>query len=1392
MIEFSNEPFENFYEVGDEIGSGQFAVVKKCKHIKSQVEYAAKFIRKRRTAASRRGAKLDDIHKEVELLSEINHETIIKLYDVYESRTEVVLVLELVSGGELFDFIAEKEKLSEEEASAFIKQILHGVRHMHDKNIVHLDLKPENVMLTSKQSQKIKLIDFGLSRKLLPDAEIREMMGTPEFVAPEVINFEPLHLNSDMWSIGVITYILLSGASPFLGDDKQETFRNVTAVDYRFDDDLFASTSDLAKDFIKKLFVKDPRKRLSVHESLRHPWIQPIEKKQREARKKSHINIDNLKAFTARKRWKQSLRVVSLCNRLSRSMLLRRSGDVVNSTKSIPSVGGEEEDNFVLTALFCATEDGNFAGIKRLLSMTSLDINISNRHGETALHRAASGGHVEVVKLLQSNGMNLNVTDQHGDNAVYWAARQGHVEVVKYLKEQGVSVDQQNKSGESALHVAARYGHSHVVQYLCEAGANVDLQDELGETALHSAAWHGFSIICTYLCNAGCQLDVQNKDGEVPIHNAAGRGYLECVKVLLNTGARLDLYDKRGSSALHWACRRHHTAIAMQLVQAGCPLDVVDETGESAIHAAAHEGLFSVVQAMCAYGCDVNIISKNSLTALHSAAKGGYLEIVRCLLLAGADPDVPNKDGVIAEILALAQGHSEIADLLIRMKPDRRVNFINQLVPTRHPLKRIKLKVFGSSGVGKTTLISSLKCGYITGFFRRRITSTSAMLAKSHWHQNHHRSHVNGLQRHRSLPSQLSYEVRHDHYTKGIDVQLANISVAGDLSIWEFSGYEPYYMLYDNFIGDINCVHTVLFSLADPPDIRRAQVAYWLNFIRARIQPLEPIGHCGKQANLAKIVLIATHADRAMCFKNSRGEFVNAEALSLLNEMRQRFWLDFDISESMFVLDANSAMSNDMKAFRHYLADLKMSTIQHLPTTLGFTDAMVAQLPSWRRSSSSFPVLSWQQFVEYARAKVNPLASEEHLKTLIQQLQLMGEVIYLETDSEQDLVILSPKWLCHDVIGGLLSHDRIVHTRPTGCYTVDDFQMMFPEADALDLLQVLQAVEMCVQCENDGDIEYEFPCLNFVETLRGLWESDSTLTSYGGVRLQSEVPMQLKHIFPKVQVQLRRSIQSENQDPDNDLYQWYHGSKFCCGLMEGMITLEDFDAIDIKVRGPSDSGSTLYYFLDDLVSLVEQVFIDACPGLFIERQLLSSAQLQRHSLPVHAYSNTVLLKQQLLGELEVTYNGTKERFFDVLCLHSEEVEASLTLGIDLHVSALSLHTRRHLSSLLDIHDHMGRDWCLLAVNMGMTDALPRLDSSQDESESKTDKVLQKWSKEAGSTIGQLILKLQELGRQDAVDVLLYTAPAYRVSPLEEQSQDGLEGAGTQGYNSTNTVSDLSR
>uniref|UniRef100_A0A8C4NGR6 Protein kinase domain-containing protein n=1 Tax=Eptatretus burgeri TaxID=7764 RepID=A0A8C4NGR6_EPTBU len=262
-----HEDFEKIKEDNYKMKIGQFAVVRRCQEHHGGTEYAAKFVRKRRHAGGRRGLTREDIAREVDILREVQHPNIVYLHEVFEAKDIVVLIFELVSGGELFDFLAQKESLNEQEATGFLKQMLEGVVYLHSCSIVHLDLKPENIMLLQRSNPRpqIKLIDFGLARRLTDIVEFKSICGTAEFVAPEVVNYEPLSLKADMW---------LSGASPFLGDSNQETLCNISAVNFSFDEEYFGQTSELAKSFIERLLVKQPKKRMTAQEALSHQWIQ--------------------------------------------------------------------------------------------------------------------------------------------------------------------------------------------------------------------------------------------------------------------------------------------------------------------------------------------------------------------------------------------------------------------------------------------------------------------------------------------------------------------------------------------------------------------------------------------------------------------------------------------------------------------------------------------------------------------------------------------------------------------------------------------------------------------------------------------------------------------------------------------------------------------------------------------------------------------------------------------------------------------------------------------------------------------------------------------------------------------------------------------------------------
>ncbi|XP_016151121.1 myosin light chain kinase family member 4-like [Sinocyclocheilus grahami] len=270
LVTTKTHQITSYYSINKEevLGGGRFGMVHKCVEKSSGLVLAAKIIK------ARSQKEKEVVKCEIEVMNQLNHANLIQLYAAFESRHEIILVMEYVDGGELFDrIIDENYKLTELDTVLFIRQISEGLQHMHKMYILHLDLKPENILCVSRQTNKVKIIDFGLARRYKPREKLRVNFGTPEFLAPEVINYEFVSFPTDMWSLGVITYMLLSGLSPFLGEDDNETLNNILACQWSFEEAEFVDISEESKDFISRLLVKSKSWRMSASQSLKHPWL---------------------------------------------------------------------------------------------------------------------------------------------------------------------------------------------------------------------------------------------------------------------------------------------------------------------------------------------------------------------------------------------------------------------------------------------------------------------------------------------------------------------------------------------------------------------------------------------------------------------------------------------------------------------------------------------------------------------------------------------------------------------------------------------------------------------------------------------------------------------------------------------------------------------------------------------------------------------------------------------------------------------------------------------------------------------------------------------------------------------------------------------------------------
>ncbi|KAM3917071.1 serine/threonine-protein kinase 17B [Leptodactylus fuscus] len=271
------ENFHNVYSMDTTLlGRGRFAVVRRCTEKATGREFAAKFLKKRRRG---KDCRAEIIHEIAVLEMAKSNPRIVDLHDVFETSNEMILILEYAAGGEIFSLCTpdRNDNISEGQIRRLLRQIIEGVKFLHENNVVHLDLKLQNILLSSIEPPgDIKIVDFGMSRKI-GNSEIREIMGTAEYLAPEVLNYEPITTSTDMWSIGVICYMLLTGESPFAGIDNQETYLNISQLKIDYSEETFASVSQEAVDFIKSILVKNPQDRATAEDCLAHPWLHQAE-----------------------------------------------------------------------------------------------------------------------------------------------------------------------------------------------------------------------------------------------------------------------------------------------------------------------------------------------------------------------------------------------------------------------------------------------------------------------------------------------------------------------------------------------------------------------------------------------------------------------------------------------------------------------------------------------------------------------------------------------------------------------------------------------------------------------------------------------------------------------------------------------------------------------------------------------------------------------------------------------------------------------------------------------------------------------------------------------------------------------------------------------------------
>jgi len=294
------------------LGQGAFSTVREAKHKNDPFQtYAVKCVERSKLSKEDEEALVD----EVGILREFDHKAIICLYDFFKDSKMYYLVMEQMLGGELFDRIVAKSYYNEKEARDVCKILLEAICYCHKNNVAHRDLKPENLLLVSPTDDyKVKIADFGFAKRVRRPNSLITQCGTPGYVAPEILEGRRYDTKADMWSVGVILYILLGGYPPFIENNQRMLFRKIRKGQYEFHEEYWGSVSQGAKTLIASLLNIDPVARLSADKALRNKWI-TSDAKTLEG-KDLGTNLEEFRRTNAKRKFKAAVKSVIAVNKL--------------------------------------------------------------------------------------------------------------------------------------------------------------------------------------------------------------------------------------------------------------------------------------------------------------------------------------------------------------------------------------------------------------------------------------------------------------------------------------------------------------------------------------------------------------------------------------------------------------------------------------------------------------------------------------------------------------------------------------------------------------------------------------------------------------------------------------------------------------------------------------------------------------------------------------------------------------------------------------------------------------------------------------------------------------------------------------------------------------------
>lgn len=307
---------QNDYMMTYELGAGGFSVVKLAINKNKGTECAIKIVEKSKLTE----ADIISLKLEVDILNGLNHPNIIKCYEVYDEPEFYYIVTELVTGGELFDRIISKTHYNEKEARDLVKVLLITVQYLHNCGIVHRDLKPENLLLCSDDNDaELKVCDFGLAKRISDLSDSEPTLGTPAYIAPEILRGDKYGQEVDVWSMGVIIYFLIAGIPPFYVEDPadiKKLFKKIKEGKYVFWEEYFSNVSKEAQDMIKCMLTVSQKDRWTIDQLMEHPWLKVADDDL--SAKDLSSNVEAMKKWNARTKFKGTARLIMSLHKLAK------------------------------------------------------------------------------------------------------------------------------------------------------------------------------------------------------------------------------------------------------------------------------------------------------------------------------------------------------------------------------------------------------------------------------------------------------------------------------------------------------------------------------------------------------------------------------------------------------------------------------------------------------------------------------------------------------------------------------------------------------------------------------------------------------------------------------------------------------------------------------------------------------------------------------------------------------------------------------------------------------------------------------------------------------------------------------------------------------------------